>query len=327
MLERIYRIDKLLADRRFVTRKELETKLGISWATLKRDLSYMRDRLHAPIIFDRELGGYRFETTEKRLGPQYELPGFWFSAEEIHALLTMQHLISNLDPGGLLGPHIEPLLSRLAGILGTAADSADEITRRIRIETVGARRFHLDHFQLLGASLLRRKRLQIRYHARSSDEITDREISPQRLVYYRDNWYLDSWCHLRESLRAFAVDSIHAVDSLDTPAIEVDQAHLDSELGSGYGIFSGSEVSWAALRFTPERGRWVSAEQWHPHQEGNTLEDGTYEKKVPYTDDREILMDILKYGRDCKVLSPPELVARVEEQLKYALGQYSAPEG
>jgi predicted DNA-binding transcriptional regulator YafY len=322
MLERIYRIDELLAHRRFVTRKELESKLGISWATLKRDLSYMRDRLHAPIVFDRELGGYRFETTEQREGPQYELPGFWFSAEEIHALLTMQHLIANLDPGGLLGPHIEPLLSRLAGILGTAADSAEEIKRRIRIETVGARRFHLNHFQILGASLLRRKRLMIRYHARSNNEMVDREISPQRIIYYRDNWYLDSWCHLREGLRAFAVDSIHAADILDVEAIEVGQDVLDRELGSGYGIFSGGDLNWATLRFSPERSRWVEAEQWHPQQLGHIREDGTYEKKVPYADDREILMDILKYGGDCEVLAPSALIARVEEQLRLALSLY-----
>lgn len=323
MLERIYRIDELLAHRRFVTRKELESKLGISWATLKRDLSYMRDRLHAPIIFDRELGGYRFENSEHREGPQYELPGFWFSAEEIHALLTMQHLIANLDPGGLLGPHIEPLLSRLSGILGTAADSAEEIKRRIRIETVGARRFHLNHFQILGASLLRRKRLMIRYHARSNNETIDREISPQRIVYYRDNWYLDSWCHLRDGLRAFAVDSIHAADILDLEAIEVEQEVIDRELGSGYGIFSGSDVNWATLRFTPERSRWVEAEQWHPQQSGLIREDGSYEKRVPYADDREILMDVLKYGGDCEVLSPPTLVARVEEQLRLALSLYA----
>lgn len=45
-------------------------KLGVSWATLKRDLAYLKDRLHAPIIFDRELGGYRFENQSKKIGPQ-----------------------------------------------------------------------------------------------------------------------------------------------------------------------------------------------------------------------------------------------------------------
>lgn len=323
MTQRIYQIHQMLENRRFVRKEELLERLEISWATLKRDLTLMRDEFNAPIIYDRELGGYRFDNEEKRLGPQYELPGLWFSAEEIHALLTMQHLLSNLDSGGLLGPHIQPLLSKLLGLLGTATDSIDEIRRRIRIETVGARQFHLDHFQLLGSALLRRKRLVIRYHARGTDAVTEREVSPQRLVYYRDNWYLDGWCHLRNGLRNFAVDAIKRAELLETRARDIDEARLDRELGAGYGIFSGTEVCWAVLCFSAERSRWVSAEKWHPEQEGRFLADGRYELKIPYTDDREILMDILKYGGECEVLGPPALLERVKSLFLEGAARYS----
>jgi predicted DNA-binding transcriptional regulator YafY len=327
MTQRIYQIHQLLESRRYVTKQDLMDRLEISWATLKRDLTLMRDEFNAPIIYDRELGGYRFDTEEKRLGPQYELPGLWFSAEEIHALLTMQHLLSNLDSGGLLGPHIQPLLSKLAGLLGTADDSAEEVKKRIRIETVGARHVHLDQFQVIGSALLRRKRLVIRYHARGTDETTEREISPQRLVYYRDNWYLDAWCHLRNGLRNFAVDAIQVAELLDTSAKDEDEAHLNVVLGSGYGIFSGSHVHWAILRFSAERSRWVAAERWHPQQEGRYLSDGRYELKVPYADDREIIMDVLKYGADCEVVEPPELASRVVEQFRQGLAAYGRESG
>jgi predicted DNA-binding transcriptional regulator YafY len=325
-MERIYQIDQILANRNFVPRKELQERLGISWATLKRDLNYLKDRLHAPIIFDKELGGYRFEKPGegKRIGPQYELPGLWFTAEEIHALLTMQHLLSNLDTGGLLGPQIKPLLARLTGLLGTADNPVEEVQRRIRIQTVGAREFHLDHFQSVGSALLRRKRLVIRYHARGTDKTTDREVSPQRLIHYRDNWYLDAWCHLRDGLRAFAVDAIEWAEILDKKAKDVADKRLDEVLGSGYGIFSGDEVSWATLRFTPERARWVAAERWHRNQEGRLLKDGSYELKVPYADDRELIMDIMKYGGDCTVMSPQALVKRVGIELERARNQYSS---
>ncbi len=310
-MERIYRIDQLLAGRKAVPRAELQEKLGVSWATLKRDLAYMKDRLHAPIVFDRDLGGYRFEREGPRIGPQYELPGLWFSAEEIHALLTMQHLLANLDTCGLLGPHIQPLLARLSGLLGSADNPAEEVKKRIRIETVGARRFHLSHFQAVGSALLRRKRMLIRYHARGTDQETEREISPQRLIYYRDNWYLDAWCHLREDLRAFSLDAIRAADILEKKAKEVSEKRLDQVLGSGYGIFSGDNVTWATLRFTPERARWVAAEKWHPDQVGRVLEDGGYELRVPYTDDRELMMDVLKFGGNCVVVEPAILRERV----------------
>jgi predicted DNA-binding transcriptional regulator YafY len=196
------------------------------------------------------------------------------------------------------------------------------VQKRIRIETVGAREFHLDHFQVIGSALIRRKRLVIRYHARGTDEVTEREVSPQRLMHYRDNWYLDAWCHLREGLRAFAVDSIQVAELLDTKAKDIAEKKLDKVLGSGYGIFSGDQVAWATLKFTPERSRWVSKERWHPLQRGRMNPDGSYELKVPFNDHRELIMDILKYGEDCTVLSPPELVEKVKEQLERGLQRY-----
>ena len=322
-MERIYQIDQILAERRFVPRQELQEKLGVSWATLKRDLAYMKDRLNAPIVFDRELGGYRFEADNKRIGPQYELPGLWFSAEEIHALLTMQHLLSKLDTGGLLGPQIQPLLARLTGLLGSADNPAHEVQRRIRIETVGARQFHLDHFQAVGSALLRRKRLMIRYHARGKNETTEREVSPQRLVHYRDNWYLDAWCHLRQELRNFAVDAIDHAEILDKAAKNVAEKRLDEVLGTGYGIFSGDHVTWATLRFSPERARWVASERWHPQQKSKILKDGSFELQLPYSDDRELLMDIMKYGGDCRVIGPETLRPRVATELLRGAGQYA----
>jgi predicted DNA-binding transcriptional regulator YafY len=70
---------------------------------------------------------------------------------------------------------------------------------------MGARKFDLDYFQEIGSALIQRKRLIIKYQSRSKDENTQREISPQRLIYYRDNWYLDGWCHLKNALRSFLI--------------------------------------------------------------------------------------------------------------------------
>ena len=164
---------------------KLQEALGISPAQLNRDLAYMRERLNAPIDYDRDANGYRFG--KPAAGPRYGLAGLWFSAAEIHALLTMQHLLENLQPG-LLAPHVKPLLARFAAILGSADHSQEEVVRRVRVLHQAAR--ELKHV-----------------------------ISPQRLVHYRDNWYLDAWCHMRKDLRSFAVDAIRAAEPLDERAL------------------------------------------------------------------------------------------------------------
>src|SRR5574338_656870 len=284
--ERIYKIEDLLNEHGFLSFQAIQHALEVSRATLKRDLAELRDRYHMPIVYDREAGGYRIDRQSKPVGPvQYELPGLWFSAQEIHALLTMHRLIANLDSGGLLGPHIQPLMQRMNRLLGAADNPAEEVVKRIRLVTVGAREFQLDHFQRVGSALLRRKRLMIDYHARSTD-------------------------------------AVRRVEVLDRPAIDVEEERLDAVLGSGYGIFSGEEVKWATLRFSPKLARWVATERWHQDQETRELEDGRFELRLPYSEDTELVMDILRYGADCEVVEPTELRMKVAAALREALRGY-----
>lgn len=317
--ERFYRIEQLLHDHRVVTFEEIQTALEVSRATLKRDFQYLRDRLNAPIVYDREAGGYRFESPSG--GPTFQLPGLWFNASEIHALLMMQNLLENVQPG-LLGPQIAPLQTRLQSLLGSRDDAPEEVARRIRIVHAAKRRTDLEYFEPIATALLKRRRLLIRHWHRERNEENEREVSPQRLVFYRDNWYLDAWCHLRNGLRAFSVDAIERVEILDKRAKDIADTRLDEVLGSGYGIFAGDQVSWAVLRFTPERARWVASERWHPKQEGKFLDDGSYELRVPYADNRELIMDIMKYGSDCQVIEPEALQASVAQELRRGLMNY-----
>lgn len=321
--ERFYKINQLLENHRRVSFVQMQEACEVSRATLQRDLEYMRTRLNAPIVWDRETGGYHLSTQQQPLGGQYELPGLWFSSQEIHALLTMQHLLANLDPGGLLAQHIEPLQLRLNTLLGAAQDAVPEIRKRVLVVGVGKRSIKLAHFERVGSALLRRKRLRLTYFARSTGELSEREVSPQRLVYYRENWYLDAWCHLREGLRNFAVDSIREVDLIDARARDIARKTLESVLGPGYGIFTGAATDIAVLRFTPERSRWVGTESWHPEQRGEFAADGAYTLHVPYADHRELIMDIMKYGGDCEVLKPAKLRRAVRRELGRALDHYT----
>jgi predicted DNA-binding transcriptional regulator YafY len=321
--ERFYKIDQLIRARGVVSFDTLLAELEVSRATLKRDLQYLRDRLQLPIVHDRDAGGYRREHGKKGGTAPVELPGLWFSAQEIHALLTMQHLLSNLDKGGLLGPHVAPLMERLGEFMRTPDGTVEEIRQRVRIIGLAARPMPLAHFEKVGSALLGRQRLRITYHARGTDETTVREVSPQRLVHYRENWYLDAWCHLREGLRSFAVDAIQQADIMEKKAKDITVSKLDQILGSGYGIFSGTKLQWARLKFSPARSRWVAVEAWHPRQKGRWLKDGAYELEIPYADDRELVMDILKHGPECEVLGPSPLRQKVAAALEAARGLYA----
>lgn len=319
--ERLGRLKSYLSGPHYRSRAWLLQQLEVSLPTLKRDLSYLRDRLGQPVEYSREHAGYRINSTTMQVGQQYELPGLWLSAHEIHALLTIHHLLSNLDAGGLLGNHIEPFMQRLSSMLADGTGKAPDLSQRIIVQTVGARRLHLPHFQLIGSALLQRKRLDIRYRARTRNEATQREVSPQRLIHYRDNWYLDAWCHLRRQLRSFSVDVIETVAVLDQKAIEVPHAELDATLGAGYGIFAGKDVTWAKLRFSPTSARWVAAETWHRDQQGHYDDAGYYHLQLPFSDPTELIMDILRHQPEVEVLEPASLRSAVVERMQNGLAR------
>ncbi|MBI5331926.1 MAG: YafY family transcriptional regulator [Betaproteobacteria bacterium] len=315
-MNRIFALHQVLASCRYpVSRERLMQELECSRATLTRILAEMRDLLAAPIEYDAVRGGYRYSHEA------YELPGLWFTPSELYALVAAQKLLHEAQPG-LLERQLAPLKGRIEKLLGSGRDQG-ELARRVHVLRQAARTPDACRFQTLADATARRVRVHIRYHGRGRGDETSRDLSPQRLIHYRDNWYLDAWCHLREEIRSFSLDRIAAAQALDLAALEIPEERLDAHFKRSYGIFSGAPVATAVLRFCAERARWVADELWHPEQRGQWLEDGRYELAVPYADPRELVMDILKYGPDVEVMAPEELRRAVVERLREALAVYA----
>lgn len=319
-VERLHKIKYMIQARQCVPLNDFLDELEISKATFKRDLEYLRSRMNASIIYDRFKGGYCFDG--QIIGKKIELPGLWFSEKEVTALVLMQHLLSGLDKAGLIEPHIAPLTSIIDGILGQSSTPTKELRKRLKVFGMSARKGFIENFEELGNALLTRKRLHISYYARGKDETSEREISPQRLIFYRDNWYLDAYCHLRKDLRSFAVDCISKAIIIQTKADEILERQLHEHFAESYGIFSGKASQRAKLKFSPEKARWVSSETWHGQQVGTFDKAGNYLLEFDYNQDPELVMDILKYGAGVEVLAPPSLRKRVKDELSKALSNY-----
>ncbi|NDI27557.1 MAG: WYL domain-containing protein, partial [Burkholderiaceae bacterium] len=239
--------------------------------------------------------GYRFD--KPNAGDKFELPGLWFSEKEATALVLMQHLLSNLDTNGLLSPHIAPLMNIIDGILGQSEISAKELRKRIKVFGMSARKNILENFEEVGVSLLKRQRLHLSYYSKGKDELTERTVSPQRLIFYRDNWYLDAHCHMRKGLRSFVMDGIQAARVLEEKAIEVSEKELHENFAESYGIFSGNS---------------------------SFDKDGNYLLEFDYNQDPELVMEIMKHGDGVEVISPVSLRKKVVDELRKAAKRYES---
>ncbi len=321
--ERILTLHRLLKSAHYpVALSRLMAELECSRATLYRDVAFLRDALGAPIeSAGGEQAAFRYALGE---GARFELPGLWLSSDELAALLALNELISRSGPGVLAGA-LAPFKARIEGLLSDHGSGKALPIERIRVIPWGERKLDQQVFRIVAGAVLERRQLRFRYRARTTNADSRRSVSPQRLTHYRDNWYLDVWDHDREALRSFAVDRIAEAHALDTAAIDVGESDLNELLASSYGIFAGKPKAWATIRFSSHAARWVADEHWHSQQKGEWLADGRYELMLPYSNSKELLMDVLKYGPDAEVVSPLSLREEMKILLQLALSGYARP--
>ena len=169
--------------------------------------------------------------------------------------------------------------------------------------------------------MVKRRRLKLRYRKRgpAGGSVSEREVSPQRLVHYRNTWYLDAWCHASDGLRRFALDAMEDAAVLeDQAARSLPLKELEGELDQGYGIFAGGDPQWATVIFSEQIAAWVSSEEWHPAQRSEWLPDGRWRLELPFVDATELLMDLLRHAGQVEVLEPAALREAYVKRLRTA---------
>lgn len=319
--DRIYDLHKILSKRSTpMPLADILREMECSRATFNRVKRHMTDFLGAPIAYNRELGGYYYDHQE---GNQYELPGIWLSQEELHALVLIHGLLSGIG-AGLLHNQLAPVRKRFEALLAQRAIDPCVLADKVRMVGATYRPVRHDQFVKISTALFTEKRLHITYQSRDDGSVTNRDISPQRLVHYRGNWYLDSWCHMRKGLRTFALECIATCRVTDDEFKKIPAAELDAHFQPTYGIFSGENKDEAVLLFTPSIARRVKDEEWHPKQKLQLLDDGSLELRLPFNPEtpQELIKDILSYGDEVRVLAPASLREKVIEKLRLACAYY-----
>lgn len=311
----------MLRQRGQVNFQTLLQVLEVSRATIKRDLAFLRDQLGYAIKYDRAEDAYRIDDSNK-VGDRLEIPGLVLTQKELLAVLICSQLLSELDPHGALARNVEPLLDRIKELLGEPDGSDSEVSQRLHVMPTAGRLADAECFEAVCLALLKRRRLTLSYITRSREEATSRVVSPQRMVHHRNTWYLDAWCHERQALRRFSLDSITGATARAEDAQECSMDSVRSFFDEGYGVYAGPELRHAHLIFSPWAARWVTKEKWHKNQTQRVLEDQRLELVVPYTNATELRMDIMRYGAEVEVVGPPDLRREVATSLRHAASLY-----
>ena len=77
--------------------------------------------------------------------------------------------------------------------------------------------------ELIAEAISKRRNIQIKYSSLVKDQITDREVSPQRLYFMNGNLYLSAFDYSKKSDRIFKVDLIEQCEITGTKNSEADE--------------------------------------------------------------------------------------------------------
>lgn len=328
---RLYRIDQILQEKGAVSFESLHRSLLCSEPTLKRDIRYMREKLGAPIIYDRVRNVYYYEKGSEKARKRAMQPSVaraWFTPNEMFSLLAALQLFSRIegDSGAVTARDMPALKSRLLALLPEDLVQAKELLKRVKVVTPSVRVIDAPYFGVVGIALARRLRLRITYFTRTRSKENAREISPLRLVNWRGRWYLDAWCHETAKLKTFAVENIRFAEILDVHCRVVAMRDIEKTLDSTYGIFSGGEQKTAVIKIDSVLTPYEISSVWHPKQTVQKHEDGTMTLSVPYANETEIAGEIMRLGQHARVVSPQSLIDYLQQQYRAALAQYDDSE-
>jgi predicted DNA-binding transcriptional regulator YafY len=295
-LERIVYLDERIREKGCATSREVAQRFEVSDRQVKRDIEYLRDRLGAPIVWDRASRSYRYETAWQELAFADEKSLlFYVFARAAAGTIAYVPLAEENALEGLL--KLVPL-----GLRG--AESA------IRYELPGYEPADIEKLGLLVRALSESRCLDIAY-CDAEGRTSERRIAALRLVNYAGSWYCVAFDHSRTELRTFRLSRVAKVSLTKIKAQAlIDPIEVERFLASSFGMFKGSGDKTATIRFYGRAVAIVRGEIWHPRQtrsEGSDPRRGDYlDISIPVSLWEEILGRVLRFGADAEAFSPPE---------------------
>ena len=292
----------------------LMTGLSTSPDQLQQAFAQLKDEYAAPLEFNTEQRLWRYRPD----GADFEIPGLSLTAGELRSLITVITLLDDLNDG-ISADVLGDSARQIEAMMRSHGLDPTDMKRRVRILSASQSKVNNRIYRQVSEALFNRHCLDIRYVARDQS-LSERTVSPQTLVYYRDHWYLDAWCHRRQKMRTFMLSRISSAVVMPDVASEFAEEELEQYFHNSYGIFSGAETDCAEITFLPGAAHLVAQLRWHPDAEGHWDGD-QYHLRLPFNDSRELLRDLLSYAPDVVINAPDSLRSAYRKRLQEGLSR------
>ncbi|MBN1673921.1 MAG: WYL domain-containing protein [Kiritimatiellae bacterium] len=313
---RLLFIDRKLKAGGYPNCKSLGAEWEVSPKTFQRDIDYLKYQLDAPIEYSHAHRGYYY--TE----PNFRLPAIPVSESDLLAVYVAEKAIQPFRN--------TPLYSKLASVFDKIGDAVPDKSgaRPAWIDT-RIFFFHEAHAEIdptiwetIATALRESRRLAITHKSPARHAPVEREVDPYHLVNYKGQWYLSSFCHLRRSIRTFALSRISAARILRQEFAMPPEYSREKMFGDQFGIVWQETKHDVRVQFTARVAPYIRERTWHPSQRIREHKDGGIVLSFTTNHIKEVKDWVLRWGDGAKVLAPQILVQEVTAALRAALAAY-----
>ena len=236
-----------------------------------------------------------------------------FTAAELAGLHMACEAVANLS-GLPESSALNSAMGRIAGALKGEAIPWEMVVDRVKIRPLTP---WLELVAALSRACTQRRVVEMEYYTYGRDDFSRRRVHPLSLDFGMGNWYLRAWDGRSGEVRVFRVDRIKDM-SVSGEGFEPPPGEEGEGPPQLYEPAASGEIE-VRLRFSPALARWAEEQPVFSRKEA--VEGGLlcsmHTENLSWVE-----RELLKYGAEVEVLSPPELKDGLRARVEKLLGKY-----
>jgi predicted DNA-binding transcriptional regulator YafY len=287
------------------TKEELAKVADVSYPSIQRAVTWLRDHCDSPVDYDRGAGRWVLRD------PHFSLSLSDPDSQDLSAVLFAEALLAPIADDEITA-RLRRLSEQMDSEIRERGQTSADATRRgslVATLTTGSRTDPGVLSVLLGA--VTKQVVQIRYVSPWRDSSTRlHDVEPWQLRLHDGNMYLRAYSRTHKQPRSFRVAQIEAAEPITglhprEPVPPPDKIWGDHD--PAFGI-DEDRPGVAVIRIRAPTARWVYPNVWDPGQQDEWIEDGELlERRVSYRSCRELARRLLSLGDAIESVEPEEL--------------------
>lgn len=316
-LERIMKIDAQIRAGSYPNAERIADELEVSKRVIYQDRNFMVNRLHAPIEFDREHGGWYYTN------PTWVLPSMFVNEGELMAFFLSVE-VGQRYLGTAFEKPLRAAISRLAESLGNQVQvSLEELREHYTFAAPATPNVSEQLLVEMHRAIQQQFQVRMRYYTASRDDWSERTVNPHHLYNMRGDWYLFAYDQNRKEMRNFHLGRVEWWEVLEEGFERLPNFSAGEWMSTAFQTERGAEPEDVEIQFDAYQARWIRERRWHETQPPlEELADGGVILRFRTGGLGEVKRWVLQFGHHAKVLSPESLQTMVKEEAKKLVSIY-----